>query len=807
VFDLGRNVSYAFRLLTRSSAYSLTVIAVLALGIACNVIAFSLFKAVRVAPLAGVADSGDFYYVGATSRGGQLSPLTYPDYRYLRGRAYPDLAFWAAQPMILGRGADGRRAFGEFVSGNYFSTLGVSAQLGRTLLPSDEIAAGQHPVAVIADGLWRRAFGADPGIVGRTIHLNSQPLTVVGVAHADFRGAIVGIASDVFVPVMMHPQLTGENWLENDDRNVQAFTRLRRGVTLDQASAEAAILSAELADARPIDDIEQRAVLVPIWRWPFGAQTYAWPAVMVMGAMAALLLIAVCANVTGLVLVRSIDRRREVAARFALGASRGRILRQLTAESLVLAVPGAIAGFYLPRLAESFIGGAASQVSLPLSFNVEPDALLAGFTMLLACVSALVYALPPAIRLSHIDLAAILQDERSLRASGGSRLRASLVVAQIAVSLMLLVGTGLALRTLAAAQRTDVGFDANGVSWATLDMRAGGHDERSGRLAYQQLLDTVRTDPRVESASLSAYLPLTLIDWRNWAFEPEGYRRQRDEDLVFAVNIVGPDYFRTLHIPLAAGREFEVLDDETSGRVAIVNETFARRFWGDADTAIGRRVRTGDDWLTVIGVSHDVKYARLDETSRPYVYVPFTQVYVPDMTVQVRSSADAPSILATIRRSADRVDARLPVLASGVLADQLRASAATLETVARVLGMIGILAAALAGLGVYGVVAYTVRAGAYEIGIRTAVGATRWDVARRFLISGAALGGAGVLVGLSAAAVFSLSMRASLYGVTTLDAVSFGGAAAALLAVALAASFLPAWRAATIHPVDALRHR
>src|SRR5688572_1038641 len=480
--DIARDTAYAFRLLIRSPSYSATVIAVVAVGIACNVIVFSLYKALALAPLAGVADSGSLYYVGERPISGSPMPLSYLEYKDIRDRAFPTLAGSSIQRVVLGQGARGQLASIEFVTGNYFSTLGVRAQLGRTLLPSDEGALGEHPVVVLGDGVWRRLFGADPAIVGRTIHLNSEPMTVVGVAPGNFRGGIVGLSTDLYAPIVMHARL-----LQYDDVNnrqshmLSAFLPLPSRAAVGQARAQSALISSELAAEFPDGHGTDRALLVPIWEWPYGAQSFLLPAVGLMGAMAGLLLVVVCANVAGLVLVRSVGRRGEIAARLALGAGRLRIVRQLMMESLVLAVPAAALGLFLPRLLEPFIAGAQPNVgAFPLFFNVEPDRFVIGFTLLIAWASAFIYGLAPAIQLSRIDLASVLKDDLSPLGPSKGRLRPALVVAQIAMSLILLVGTGLVLRSLESATRADAGFEPDQVSWVTLDARGAGHDEASG---------------------------------------------------------------------------------------------------------------------------------------------------------------------------------------------------------------------------------------------------------------------------------------------------------------------------------------
>jgi predicted permease len=467
------------------------------------------------------------------------------------------------QGYSLGTGPRVEGIFGELVTGNYFEVLGIGAQLGRTILPSDEIAAGKHPVVVLADALWRSAFDADPAIVGKTIDINGSPLTVVGVAAPGFRGSVVGTSNDVFIPIMMQPQVSGClcNMLE-DRKGAMffAFGRPRPGIDLEQARAEAGVLSARLAAQHPVDTVSQRAVVTPLWKSPFGAQTYMLPAVTLMGAMGALLLVVVCANIAGLVLVRGIARRGEIAARLALGASRARILRLLLVENLVLAVPGALIGLYLPMLVEPFLREPESSMTLPLYFNVESQ-LVTVFGLLVAVASAVLSGFLPGLVTSRVDLAAVMKDGLSAAGLPKARLRTALVLAQIAMSVILLVGTGLVVRSLDAARRVNAGFDARHVAWVATDVKLSGYSEARGKTFYQQLLDNTRASPGVEAASLAVYLPLTLIDMDTSEVVVEGHQRRRDEDLQFLFNVVSPGYLDTLRIPLVTGRDFTRQDD------------------------------------------------------------------------------------------------------------------------------------------------------------------------------------------------------------------------------------------------------
>lgn len=800
-----RDTLYALRLVRRSPAYALVVITVLAVGIAANVIAFSLLKAVALAPLAGVAQSGSLQFVGARPVSGQVIPLSYPDYVDIRDRAFPALAAWGLQPLILAHHGNLSLAQTELVTGNYFEVLGVRAQVGRRIEPADARRPGQ-PVAVLSDGLWRRAFGADPAVVGSTIRVNHQPLTVIGVADRSFRGGIVGLATDLFVPMTLTDMLTGNRALDDrGDRWVHGFMRpgtLSRGAR----DARAAQISAALLSEHPDDRLQARAAVVPLWQWPYGAQGLMLPASALMSAMAALLLVVVSANVAGLVLARTLARRAETAARFTLGATRGQIMRQLIIESLVLALPAAALGFLIPGLLQPFLSAAAANIAIPLFFNTDPDRSVVAFVVLLAAGSAVIHGVIPAIRLSRVDMSVVLKDGLASGGSRAGRLRTGLVVAQIAVALVLLVGTALILRTMEAAQHADAGFDSRHVTWAGFDARAGGYDEPRGRVMYDRLLQSVRRDPGVTEASLAAFLPLSLIDWMNWNVSIDGYQPRRDELLGFAVNIVSSGYFRTLGIPLVAGRAFEERDAEASTPPVVVNETFARRFWGSPAAAIGRGIETQGRHATVIGVARDIKYARLDESPRPYLYVPASHFYSASLILQVHGT-DRAGALGRIREEAAAIDPAMTILQSGAMADTLRSATSLYETLARMLTLVGVLAVLVAALGVYGLLAYTVRQRAHEIGVRTALGATRASIVGAFLRDGARLAAIGAAIGIVAALGVGRMMTTLLFGVAGTDPASFAMATAVVTGSALLACALPAWRAATADPLAALRHR
>ena len=811
ITDVWQDVRYGVRMLVKNPGFSLVVIAVLALGIAGNATVFSLFKSIALTPLPGVPESSRLAVVLNRTPGGRAISVSVPDFRYLKqhSQSFVDLTASTMFFATVGRGPEAERIAAELVAGNYFMSLGVGAQVGRTLLPSDDRVPAQHPVAVISDSLWRRRFGADPAVVGQTMHLNGLPLTIVGVADRDFDGSVVSIGMDAFVPLMMQPQLLPPSRL--DTRGVMMMNtlgHLRPGVTIDSAAAEIRVLHDQLDADKPLPNADYRATVVPIWQSPHGAQTYWLPAVMMLSGMGLLILLLVCANVANLVLARGVGRSGELAVRVALGASRARVLRLLFVENLVLAIPGALAGVALATaIVPWLVTGAAEVAPTRTSLDTAIDGFVAAFALALSCGCALVFGFLPALRISRVPPAALLGDA-SQRVASGSRLRGALVVSQVAIALVLLVGAGLMLRSYQSAQGASGGFDAGGVTALSVDLTAGGYDEEHGRLFLDRLLTDLRAEPTFDSVSLATRVPLSLVDGPSRSVTIEGYEPNADEDLSFLFNIISPEYFKTLRVPVLAGRDFAITDDGAATPVVIVNEALATRMWRTPEAAIGKRLQSGAGWLTIVGVVGDLKYSRLTEEPRPYVYWPLMQSYSSQVTIHARSrTTDA---AAALRRTRDRVrnlDPLLPIARSLTLAEQSRQALSVYQMAAGALTVFGTMTIVLAAIGIYGLVAYTVKQSTHEIAIRMAVGASRGDVAWTFVKRGLSLAGAGAAIGLVVAAGLSGSIRSLLFGVSGHDAVAFGLATGMVVAIALAASLLPAWTASRTDPLSALRHR
>lgn len=819
--DITSDARYAIRSLSKARAFALTVIGVLTLGIGVNAVVFTMLKSIIFTPLSGVNDSAGLRVIFGETSAGRDVGLSYPDYQYLRDHdtSFSGLYGHRLSTLTLGRGKNAHPAFGEFVTGNYFDLLGVKAQLGRTLQPADEAAPGRPSAVVISDALWRRDFSADPTIVGKTAEINNQVLTIVGVTDASYHGTIVSYDVDLFLPVMMAPDLgvtfgstavTPSGILSDPRANIfYVLGHLKPGVAMTQADASMRKIWTDLARDRPRDFDLQSLRVVPFRQYPTSAQATVSPMLAALSAMGLLVLVIACANIGGLVVVRSLSRRGEIAVRLVLGGSRARIVRLLIVENLILALAGAILGAALAARAMPVLFGYAQALAAPnrLFFNMQTDALVIGFAIAVACGSAVVFGFMPALRSSKMDLVSVMKDE-SPRGSARAGLRSALVVAQVAVSLLLLVGAGLVTRSLDAAERADRGYATDHVTAVTIDLKANGYDETRGRAFYRNLVDNVRRRPGVESATLATFLPLSFLETKSQHVAIEGYETRRGEDLSMLSNVIAPDYFKTLKVRLLAGRDFDAHDDQQSMPVAVVNQTLADKYWGGASNAIGKKVRLSEgDWRSVVGVAADLKYTRVDEAPRPYIYIPFQQSYRAAMTLHTRGTAAEDVLVEEARTAVADIDPDLPLVAARSLHQSTRGALMFYTFMSSMLFMFGMAGMALSAMGTYGLIAYTVKQSTREIGIRMALGASGMAVVRGIVARGTRLGLIGIALGAIAALGLGTVLRSVLFGVSSTDAMSFAEALGIVLAVVLAATLVPAWRASRTDPLKALRQQ
>ena len=808
-----QDLRFGVRMLFKHKAVTAVAVLSLSLGIGANSAIFSLVDRLLVRPLP-VDQPERLLTFNKGAAPDLFDRFTYPDYADYRDQneVFDGLVCYAETALNLSERGQTERVHGLQVSGNYFSTLRVAPALGRGFLLEEERSPDAHPVTVLSYGLWRRRFGADPAVVGSRVTLNGQGYTVVGVAPAEFTGTIRGAAPDLYTPIKPENS-RNKYWL-------LLMGRLKPGVSREQAQAAMNVLGPQIARLYPRPDGSPRV------ERPFlledGSQGHthlllklSFPLKLLMGIVALVLLIA-CANVANLLLVRARARRKEIAIRMAVGAGRGRLVRQLLTESLLLAALGGGVGLWLAgpvgKLLASFTPPIGRGYSTPLSLEGGLDARVLVFTFCLSLLSGVVFGLAPALGASRTGLVAALKDG-SGDGAGLRRFnpRELLVVAQVALSFLVLIGAGLCVRSLQRLQAIDAGFDPANTLALSLDLSLSGYDEARGQLFYQQLVERVTGLPGVESASLAHTAPLG-DDLLTRSTAIEGYEPQPGEKMSFFYNVVGPRYFETLRTPLVKGRDFTPQDRAGAPQVVIINETLARRYFPDGD-ALGKRLIFGAyrgspiplQHLEIIGVVKDSKYSELTEQTRRMMFLPLAQSYRPEMRLHARTAQEPTAMVAAIRREAQKLDAGLPVYDIKTLEEQKDRSLYTARLAATLLSVFGGLALLLASIGLYGVMAYVVGQRRREIGVRLALGARRRDVFMLVIKEGMALVAVGVALGLAGAIAGTRLLTTFLYGVQPTDAATFIVIAMLLAAVALLANYLPARRAARTDPMQALR--
>jgi predicted permease len=801
--SLWQDLRYGARMLAKKPGFTLIAVLTLALGIGANATIFTWLKAVALNPIPGAADASRLMIF--EGEGG--ASVSYSDYRDFRERAttLAGLVCGDLQALRLGAKDEPERVTGMIVSGNYFDVLGVKMAFGRGFLPEEDQTPGAHQVVVISHELWRRSFGGDPGVIGRTVTLNKMPFTVVGVAAPEFNGTMTGLVTEAWVPMMMYERIRpglsrvmfehrGNHWLDG-------IARIKPGVSPAQARAELETISAQLAREYPDTNKDKILRLQSLSR--LGAGQFLTPVLSIVMALVGVLLLIVCANVANLLLARAAGRRKEISVRLAIGAGRARIVRQLLTESLLLALAGGTCGFLVALWSAGLLKAVFPPVDGKL-IDLAPDAQVLGFTFLLSLVTTVVFGLVPALQSSRLDLVSTLKEETAGGARRRGRLRGSLVVAQVAMALLLLLCAGLFMRGVQKAQSVNPGFNSQNVLLASVDLFPNGYSEESGANFFRQALARLAAIPGAQSVSLARRIPLGIEGVSDRSLEIEGYQPPKGEEAWAFYNSVGPDYFRTLEVPLVSGREFTAHDGRDAMKVAVVNQTFVNRYLPNQN-AVGRRIRDGADWITIIGVARDFKYKQLDERPSPYLFQPVYQAHRPDMTFLVRTSGAPMTLRSSVQETLRSIDPSLPVFAIRTLEASAGAALIAQRTGSMLLGLFGIVALFLSATGLYGVLAYSVSERRREIGIRIALGASAGDMLKLVIGQGVKLIMLGTAVGLLAALGVTRLLASLIFGVSPTDPLTFVGVTVLLVIFALLACYLPARRAAKVDPMVALR--
>lgn len=822
---LWQDIRYGLRTLRKAPGFTAVAVLSLAVGIGLNSAIFTIVDNVLFRPLPYAQPEtvvALFTNEHAESRFGTSSYLDLQDVAR-DSASFSSVAGHSMMFAALGINGENRLAFGEVVTANFFSSLGIPLAAGRGFDPSHEVGEGAHPVALISHRLWQRSFGGSPDVVGRTLTIKDRPYTILGVVDAAYTGGMPGVASDLWIPVTMVddvepagqidvvPSATGTTRLtQRGNRWLFAKARLREGVTVEAAQANVQAIMAGLETTYPMSNRDRRGAVMPATSVRFHPDIDAVmrPAgIVLMGAVGLVLLIA-CANLASMLLARGASRTKEMALRSAIGASRMRLIRQMAVESVVLALLGGGAGLLLAVWATSWVVSARLPIELPIAFTLAIDWRLVAYTGGLSLLTGLAFGILPALKASRPQLVASLKDDATLAAPGRAfGVRHVLVVTQVAVSVVLLVSGVLMMRSLFAGLKTDPGFNMSGLVTATVSMDMHGYNADRSKLFFEQAGAQLRRLPGVQSVSFAERIPFSpnmhtttiLVDGRPEATPRTG--AQVDTSRVTA------EYFRTLDVPLVAGREFDSRDTPESMRVAIVSEALARTYFPDGD-ALGARLRllttTGPE-VEIVGISKDYMVRQVGETPRPMIHFAASQRASTSYSILVRTSGDSGALVTDIQRQLQALEPRLIFLELGSLGRMAATSLLPISLGASVFAGLAGLALMLAGIGLYGVIAFSVSRRTKEIGIRMALGSTRGHVVTRVLREALILVGVGTVLGVGLAAVGTQALSSVLLGVTAFDPLSYFAAGTVLIAVAALAAIIPARRAASVDPLIALR--
>src|SRR5215472_5740626 len=814
--SLLQDIRYACRTLIKSPGFTAVATLTLALGIGANSTIFSWINATLLNPLPGVRQVDGL--VSLTRAGSNIPELifSYPDYVDLRdrNRSFSSLAaFKNCRVSLTGVGKP-ENVWGLLASANYFDVLEVRPVLGRGFLPAEDLKIDGAPVVVISYGLWQTHFGGSRDIVGQSININKHPYSIVGVAPQRFQGNQTGLGADLWIPMMMARQIITEDMLQSrSDSDVLLFGRVKPGVSIAQAQEETKMLMKHIVEQYPEahKGMSHAPTVEPMWRASFGGNRLFYLLLPMLMAIAGVVLLLACANVANLLLVRAVVRRREIAIRLSLGASRWRLVRQHMVESLVLALAGGLmAILFTLWTSGSFTKFVPPSTSMPLALTISTDRFVYIATLAISILAAMVFGILPALRSSSLTPVAVLKEEAGSASSGlrKARLASGLVVAQLSLSLLLLICAGLFIRSFQNAQRFNPGFNPDGVLVSTYDLFSAGYSETDGREFNRQLLAKLQALPGAQSVSLASWVPLSFM-WESEGIKPEGYIPQPHEQMGAAHFVVTPDYFRTMQLPLVAGREFTLLDTERSEPVAIVNQELADRYWPGQD-AVGKRIGVGvgasDRQLRVVGVARNSNYGTLNEAPQPAIYQPEFQEHRSYMTVHARVTGDPMAFAAAVESAIHELNPDLPISEVRTLRSSVELASMTERIAGTFVGTFGLLALVLAAVGIYGVIAYTTRQRTREIGIRIALGAQRVQVLRLVLGQGLRLTLIGLALGLALSLELTRFLGSLLFGIAPTDALTFCVVALLLCAVALAACYLPAQRATSVDPMVVLRY-
>jgi predicted permease len=798
------DVRHALRAIAGMPALAAVVVGSLAVGIGANGVVFSWVQAVVLNPIDGAPRASALQLVEPKTDAGVYAGVSWPEYRDLRDglRSIDGLVAFRMVPLYVGESGRVERSSGLLVSGNYFESLGLVPALGRFLRADEATTPGSAPVVVISYDYWQTRFAGGADALGRSVRVNGTPLTVVGVAPRGFKGTIMRLTFDFWIPATMAPAvLNGSRDL--DDRAARVYTiagYLAGGAGAPQAQADLDVAMRRLAQAYPTTNRGVTAEVLPFWRPPRGPQRFLVASLGMLQIIMLLLLLAVCGNTATLILARASARQREMSVRLALGASRARIVSLLLAESLMLAFAGAALGAAIAALGTSMLAALPPMRvrGIPISFETHVDGTTLAFSMLLGLACGLVFGLVPSIQLSRIDAQQTLRSGAAAPARG--RLRGLLIGVEVALASMVLIAGGLFLRSFLATKQEDPGFRRDGVLLAGYDLSGRNKNDAAIAEFAATLLDRLRRVPRLESAAIASAVPLDIHGLPARFFTLEG--RARDDDALdeALTNTVTPGYFAVMGLPILAGRDFADLRDTAAPPQVVVNEEFVRRFGGGTDV-LGRRVTARARQYTIVGIVRNSLYNAFGEPPTPILYFSYRDRPSPAGEIHLRPASGADTaVTADLRRVVREIDPDLPVYDVRTLSDHIEANLIFRRIPARMFAVLGPLLLLLAASGIYASVAYAVSLRTKEIGVRLALGATTGRVIAQFVAEHLTVVAAGALAGW----LLALAVVVDVFG-ADVDVAVFGGVPAVLLLVAAVASWWPARRVSAVAPMIALR--
>jgi len=807
-----QDVRFGARMLLRTPGFSILAILCLTLGIGTNAAVLSWVEGILIRPYPLVAHQDRMFALAGTARGveGQTG-LSYPDFLDLQKNStlFESLIVDRITGTSLSVGDRAERASGAIVSANYFDALGVKPFRGRGFRPEEGEGRNAHPVAVMSYRAWKDRYKGDPDIIGKTQYMNGLQHTIIGIAPEKFHGTFIGYSFTFWVPTSMQETFdtTGYKLENRGERWIESYGFLKPGVTRQQAQAELNSIAQRLEKDFPDTNRGRGFELFPLWKTPFNQAGNMTSTLAITMAVVFFVLLIACANVSNLLLARSLLRRHEMTMRLALGAGRRRLIKQLFTEGLLLSLIAALGGIAVAywcrnALVLSFPSPAAGIViDLPGQIDWRVLVVSAGI-----CVGAtLLFALVPAIHASHVDLSGALKSDGGGVVSGSSRsrLRSGLVLVQVSLSFVLLAGTGLLLQSLQRMQSTSPGFSTD-VIVSGADLFSAGYNLERAKAFHTQLLDRTREIPGVESATLARLVPFSYGVFSSAPLEFDEYQPAPGEQANVSYNEVAEDYFKTLSIPILAGREFQRTDDENAPPVAVVNETMAAKYWQGKDP-VGQRFKLKDRWLQIVGVARNVNYENKQELSRAFFYVPTRQNFFVSNNLLIRTRESPEGIRAALAREVHALDANLAPTAPWRVKEQVDRKGYTHRLAVTLVAIFGGMALFLAAIGLYAVMSYSVSQTTRELGMRMALGAGAKDILRLVLSRGLRLTIAGIAVGAVAAFVLTRLMGNLLYKVSPNDPIAYSVALVILIIVALFACLVPARRASRVDPVRALR--